>query len=290
MDDIKSYGDLTDKELLEFLAEIEHDDDDIQEAQNLALKNISYEEDKEVLVSDDELKKLCSEEFPEEEQENKKLEAFYNGFPDKVPPVRTNDIEEKRLASKRAITQRLTGLKQDRLKIQQEAFNQELIPLSSPIEPENIKLLIALLVSEHTRMVDKYSAYINRRLAILLKPLIPRKLRLCQNTYPNSIRVSPGFLYKASTEYGGGLTFWASPDIPYYFKQNSEQNILQEYKPNFLIKIDIAVKSYYEHLNKRAAKELKYASIIYKKKIKTYFDLLKLNPFWYKLLFTNITK
>ena len=37
MEDIKQYGDLTEKELFEFLDEIKSDDEDIQEAQSEAI-------------------------------------------------------------------------------------------------------------------------------------------------------------------------------------------------------------------------------------------------------------
>ena len=273
MENIKDYGDLSDKELSEFLAEIANDDDDLQEAQDLAQEKVDLEEI--TALSDEEI-------------ENQKLESQYSDFIDKTPPI--NLANNKKADYKKDITQKLWGLKSERLKIQQEAFNQDLISLSTLIETDKIKLLISLLVSEHTRMVDKYKAYINKRLATLLRPLIPRRLKTCKDLFPHSIRVSPGFLYKASEEYGDGLTFWACPDIPYYFKQNSEQNILLEYKPWFLVKVDLAVKYYHAHLNKRADKELQYASLIFTKNIRTYYDLLKLNPFWYKLLFDNVTK
>ena len=41
MEDIKQYGDLTEKELFEFLDEIKSDDEDIQEAQSEAIEKIT---------------------------------------------------------------------------------------------------------------------------------------------------------------------------------------------------------------------------------------------------------
>ena len=72
----------------------------------------------------------------------------------------------------KANRQKAQRLKQDRIRIQRQAFNQECIRLSDPIGNENIKLLVSLLVKEHTRMIDKYSALINKRLAMLLNPFI----------------------------------------------------------------------------------------------------------------------
>lgn len=284
MEDIKQYGDLTEKELFEFLDEIKSDDEDIQEAQSEAIEKITLEEE-HVKLS-------------EEEQENREIEARYG---DKMPwtglgpnscqGVKLFGPEGQRraaMASIEAKRKKSQRLKEDRIRIQREAFRQEYIRLSDPIGNERIKLLVSSLVKEHTRMVDKYSTYINKRLTTLLNPFIPRRLRICKSLYPDSIRPCPGFLYKASEEYGAGLTFWAMPNIPYYFAQNTEQKVLMEHKSPFLVNVDQSIKFYHEHLKKRAGKELKYASLIYQKGVYSYFDLLKLNPFWYEVLYNDL--
>lgn len=284
MEDIKQYGDLTEKELFEFLDEIKSDDEDIQEAQSEAIEKITLEEE--------------HVELSEEEQENREIEARYG---DKMPwtglgpnncrGVKLFGPEGQRraaMASIEAKRKKSQRLKEDRIRIQREAFRQEYIRLSDPIGNERIKLLVSSLVKEHTRMVDKYSTYINKRLTTLLNPFIPRRLRICKSLYPNSIRPCPGFLYKAGEEYGAGLTFWAMPNIPYYFAQNTEQKVLMEHKSPFLVNVDQSIKFYHEHFKKRADKELKYASLIYQKGVYSYFDLLRLNPFWYEVLYNDL--
>lgn len=283
MEDIKQYGDLSEKELLEFLYEIKSDDEEIQEAQFEAVEKIAIEEE--------------HVELSEEEQENKEIEAHYGNNawrgsarfgPNGVHLHGPEGQRQLNMASVEALRQKSRRLKEDRIRIQREAFNQEYIRLSDKIGNEKIKLLISLLVKEHTRMIDKYSAYINKRLTALLNPFIPRRLRICKNLYPNSIRMCPGFLYKASKEYGAGLTFWAMPSIPYYFAQNTEQQVLIEHKSPFLVNVDQSVKFYHDHCAKRADKELKYASLIYQKGVYSYFDLLKLNPFWFEVLYNDL--
>lgn len=284
MEDIKQYGDLTEKELFEFLDEIKSDDEDIQEAQSEAIEKITLEEE--------------HVELSEEEQENREIEARYG---DKMPwtglgpnncrGVKLFGPEGQRraaMASIEAKRKKSQRLKEDRIRIQREAFRQEYIRLSDPIGNERIKLLVSSLVKEHTRMVDKYSTYINKRLTTLLNPFIPRRLRICKSLYPDSIRPCPGFLYKASKEYGAGLTFWAMPNIPYYFVQNTEQKVLMKHKSPFLVNVDQSIKFYHEHFKKRADKELKYASLIYQKGVYSYFDLLRLNPFWYEVLYNDL--
>lgn len=270
------YGSLTEKELSEFLDEIENDDEDIKEAQEEANKKIALEEELS------------------ETPENAEIEEYYGD--DAWRQIATNTTllfgkEKKSRAIKSSIEankQKLRNLKQDRIDIQRKAFSQEDINLSDPVGNENIKKLISLLVAEHTKMINKYESYINKRLAALLSPFIPHKLRACKTLYPNSIVLCPGFLYKASKEYGEGLTFWATPDIPYYFAQNTEQKILMQNKPEYLFSVDKAVVFYYEHLKKRTEKELKYASMTVQKGVYTYFDLLKLNPFWFDTLYNYL--
>lgn len=283
MEDIKQYGDLTEKELFEFLNEICEDDENIQEAQSEAIEKIAIEEE-HVKLS-------------EEEQENKEIEAHYgdNAWRGSIRfganGVHLHGSEGQRqlnMASVEALRQKSRRLKENRIRIQREAFNQEYIRLSDKIGNEKIKLLISLLVKEHTRMIDKYSAYINKRLTALLNPFIPRRLRICKSLYPDSIKMCPGFLYKASKEYGAELTFWAMPSIPYYFAQNTEQQVLIEHKSPFLVNVDQSIKFYHDHCVKRADKELKYASLIYQKGVYSYFDLLKLNPFWFEVLYNDL--
>lgn len=279
MEDFKQYGDLTEDELLELLHEIEVDDEDIQEAQLNASEKIAIEEEHE----------SAANELPE----NNEIEAYYgnDAWRKLNGDAFLHGSEGQRRSSMAAVNgikQKYSRLKEDRIRIQRFAFNQENIRLSDEIGKDNIKFLVSLLVQEHTRMVNKYRAFINKRLALLLNPFIPRRLRMCRMLYPDSVRLSPGFLYQASKEHGRGLTFWATPIIPYYFAQFTEQQIIAENKPEFMYSIDRAVSLYYEHEEQRAKKELKYASTLIQKGVTTYFDLLKLNPFWFELLYNNI--
>lgn len=274
----KKYGDLTDSEYLEFLNEIKSDDEEIEEAQIEAIENIKLEEE-------------CTE--LSESEENLRIEAYYGNDAwykfGKYFFSKPNMIKARKNAQKTREAKR-KKLKEDRIAIQRMAFNQNYIRLSDPIGDDNFRLLITLLTAEHTRMIEKYADYINRRLTTLINPLIPRRIRICKMIYPESMKECPGFLYIASKEYGEEQTFWATPDIPYYFKQNTEQAELKKSieHVNYLINIDKAVASYNAHFKIRAEKELKYASIMIRKNIHSYFQLLRLNPFWFELLFNDL--
>lgn len=279
MESIEKYGDLTDDELLEFLHEIESSDEAIQEAESEANEKIDTEE-KQAIFSE-----LSEDEHIEAEYGEDAWRAFGNS-------VILFGSERQRKACQAAAHAnkvRAWGMKQDRIRIQRMAFNQGEVRLSDPITKDNLKVLISLLTQGHTCMIDKYKAFINRRLTILLNPFIPRRIRLCKMVYPLSVRVSPGFLYHASKEFGQGKTFWAEPDIAYYLEQNTEQDLLLANKINFLTSVDKAVAKFHEHSQKRAAKEIQYASVLVQKGVKTYFELLRYNPFWFEILFNYLT-
>ena len=276
MENIKErYGDLTDKEYFEFLNEIKSSDEELEE------------ECSEL----PELEEECSE-LPESE-ENARIEAYYGsnawqklggkcfGKP---------SIIEMRKKTQKTNEAKREKTKRERIAIQRMAFNQTRVKLNDPIGSDNFKLLISMLTAEHTKAIEKYENYINKRLAALINPLIPRKIRACKMLYPESMKDHPGFLYRASEEYGEGQTFWAMPDIPYYFKQNTEQEELKKFVKNadYLISVDKAIAMYNTHVKVRAEKELKYASTFINKKIYSYFDLLRLNPFWFEILFNNL--
>lgn len=308
---VENYGNLSEKELYEFLSEIESDDDSLDEIEAEASKIIESEEAVEDLtildssnIADDneDLEKgledsdkagILTED--QEERQNREIEAQYGekawwGLEFKhvhFSPqhrLKNGSVENLNKGKK----ERRVKLKEERIAIQREAFNQTFIDLSSEITPDNMKLLISELVAEHTKMIDRYRAFINKRLTVLLKPFIPRLLKLCKTKYPSSVRVSPGFLYQASKDFGDSLTFWASPDIPYFFEQNSETEILRTSKAYWLTRVDRCVVQFHYHSRTRADKELKYASMLYLKRVRTYFDLLKLNPFWFNKLYKKL--
>lgn len=274
----KTYGDLTNEEYLGFLNEIKSGDEEMEEAQSEAIQRIGREEECAGLS---------------ETEENARIEAYYGtdawrkfgkyffGKPEVV------EAQKKARVTRAA---RFQKVKEARIAIQRMAFNQEYVRLSDTIGDNNLRLLITLLTAEHTRMMEKYTIYINKRLTTLLNPLIPRRIRVCRMLYPEVMRESPGFLYRASEEYGDGRTFWATPDIPCYFKQNREQAELQKSVryTNYLINIDKAIAAHGAHSNERADKELRYTSLLIRKSVRTYFDLLRLNPFWFEILFNDL--
>jgi hypothetical protein len=270
---------LTEKEYFSFLQEIEESDERLED-------DISTLSSK---IEEEELKSNSLEEDPE----NLELEASYGEdawrILNKSAILYGENTGKKRFSqSQVAMKQRAQQLREERLRIQREAFSQTKIGLYNRIGSNNIRLLVSLLVKSHTEIIEKNEAFINKRLTFLLKSFIPKSLMNCQRNYPSCVKRSPGFLYRATSEEGEIFTFWATPDIPCFLTQNTEQSLLQEHKARFLKAVDGAVKSYHKHLIARSQKELKYASRILCKNVTTYFDLLKLNPFWFELLYDTL--
>lgn len=252
MENISSHQNgLTNDALFQFLAEVSPEDTALEAEANEANQKIMLEEETSNFIE-------------------------FLGSPEMIELRRQGQKERAR------------RLKEEKLRIQREAFNQDIIRLSDTIDKAYIKLLISDLVAAHSSMVDKYGAYINKRLASLLSSFIPRGLKKCFALYPKSFKACPGFTYQASKEYGDELLFWATPNIPYYIPQGTEQSLLRKHKPDSLFNIDKAVYFYHLHAQKKQEKELKYATVIVQKKVQTYYDLLKLNPFWFEALYKRL--
>lgn len=250
MDSEKKYDDLSDDEFFELLAEIESDDDDMADSEG------------EIAAEDDGM------DGP-------------GAAPDAEKEIDSGELE-KVLADDTAINGP-PRIKDEKLRIHREAFEQTVIPLSDKIDNAEIKMLISELVKENTRMIDKYSRLINARLTKLLSSLMPKGLKLFAGRYPNVVRKCPGFIYKVDGRKP--LTFWASPEVPYFFKQGTEQNILREQRAEFIPSVDNAVIAFHKNIEMRRERELKYASVIVRKNVYTYFDLLKVNPFWFEIIY-----
>lgn len=202
-----------------------------------------------------------------------------------VPITMTEKLEENMVRTKAgvaAIKEKARLRKLRMLEIQRDAIKSELLPVYDTFTKAHKTLLIELLTAETYRIMVKSEKYINKRLEELLLPLIPPSLRRCANQYPESVKFSPGFMYVASKEYGEGKMIWVTPNIPYFFTQGTELDIIKDTKPEYLFRIDKAVATFHRCKDELAEKEFRYALRI--KDLKTYYSLAKYNPFWYDKL------
>ena len=179
-----------------------------------------------------------------------------------------------------------------KIEINRMAFDQKLLPLDAKIPIEHKRLIIELLTKPLRLLIVKYEQYINNRITKLLAPAIPAPIKLAAVKWPWVFIQNPGFLYKTSSHFGEVRTFWVQPKLPYYFKQGTEQTILEErdasLSPYFLDCVDRAIHRWYSTRDKLAEREVYYASKMINIKGNTYYHLLMLNPFWFEKLYNYV--
>ncbi len=200
------------------------------------------------------------------------------------------ELIKRRAHSHEAKVKKQARTRTARLEIQRMAFQQDTVVLSDQIGDDNIRTLIALLVQQYTNRIERYQGFINGKLTKMLWGLIPQRLRNCATMFPGAMREYPGFLYQASEKYGDGKTFWATPDIPCYFEQNTECERLRCVQGYRLVLdvIDRHVLNYHKAQEDRAKAEITAARTIKNKAIYTYYDLLKHKPEWFEILFNYL--
>lgn len=179
-----------------------------------------------------------------------------------------------------------------KIEINRLAFDQKECPLADEMTRWDKMLLVEELTKNLRQLIKRYEKYINSRISRLLSPIIPAAIKLAYMKWPHTFVANPGFLYKTHPESGEILTYWVTPNVPYFFKQGTEQQVLEErdamLSPYFLECVDRAIHRWYEARRRLSNREVNYASRIVTNNLRTYHDLLKYNPFWFKKLYDRI--
>lgn len=251
----------TTEELAEFLAEISAEDEELSNTEILAAFEINETRDSD----NDKMPSIISELIKDDNE---------NEIGKKISSALKKHNEEK---------------KQKQLEITRLAFNQSLFPLNSKLTNEHKKKLIELLTEPIRKLIDKYSNFINTRIEKLIFPIIPHTLKIAYKKWPHAFIKHPGFLYRTHAELGPIETFYAIPNIPYYFEQGREQKILEErdayLTPYYLNSLDRTVHRWHRAKETLADREVKYALRLVRIKKNTFYHLLLLNPIWFEKLF-----
>ena len=161
-------------------------------------------------------------------------------------------------------------IKRELVKADNILFLQEFIP--SSLKRKVIPFMTKALVESITDL----KANINRRIAIVMAPLFPEKLRVARalcGTLP--FKDHPGFLWIGDEAYGGHK-IWVNPDIPYYFDQFSEMAIIRsKCDENKVAAIDRIIANYMNAVTQLAKRESNIA--IKLTRIDTFEELLTYN-------------
>lgn len=178
--------------------------------------------------------------------------------------------------------------KQREREIVQEAINSTFIDLNAQLSVAHKKLLISLLTESYTYNMMRHESYINKRITEMLKLIIPSDLLNAYKLYRESVVPLVGFTYKASKEYGQGLQFKVTLDLPFYFHPDDIQNILQEHWPERLTSVDKAIAFFHKHKDTRTKREVSIAQQL--TRVSTFYQLVKKNPFWYDTLVQELKR
>lgn len=271
---------LNDEELVAFLSEIEEDEDKLS----------AIQQERGFLHPDETLEDSAWDDYLIEGNDNVAEEHLVT---DKEETIY---LEEKKKDASKARALGTKNFKESaRLKRERKqlivrlAFKQNDILLSDTVSQEHYSALIELLTAEQRVLISSITEHINEKFTSLLSPLIPKALKICYAQFPNALKSNPGFMYIASKKYGKSLTFWATPDVPCFFQQGTENQILLEKKAQYLFTLDKYIIRLKETQVKLADYEVKFASRLVRMKEGTFYDLLKLDAFWFEILYNIIT-
>lgn len=184
---------------------------------------------------------------------------------------------------------RWAKVREEKRRIKHAALDQDLLPLHRLITDEEMQKLVELITGPSTQFVERQAAYINRRFAYMLRPYIPTILRNCYKRFPHCVKEHPGFLYKTFSQ-DEVLSFWATPKIPAFFGQGDETPLLMAQKAEMLQVTDIAIYKYHTGVMNRNKQETRIAYKLTANRVKTFFDLVRVNPFWFNLIFKHLTQ
>lgn len=280
---------LSTEEMRKFLDELENDEADLIEA------HLEVESGKANETYEEETEGFTPEEMMEDQAwgDQRIMKRDENGKPIwDLDKALYTDLYAKLLNRnakwKEAKDEKKRQAKLRRIEIQREAMKSKAINIYDSISKNELKQLIVLLTKDYVALMDKCKKYVDKRLTQLLRPYIPNMIKQCKGRYPDSMIEHPGFVYVASNEYGKGILMWVNPDIPYYFAQGTEMELLREHEAKFLFAIDKAVVQYDYNKKVLSEKEVKFAVRL--RSCSTFYDLVKINPFWYDILAQYLVK
>ena len=161
-------------------------------------------------------------------------------------------------------------------------------------------------------MIRKYEQYIVGRATRILRPAIPVSVKLAYRKWPWIFVQNPGFMYKTHISefrnYNEVKSFWVDTKLPYFFKQGTEQIILEErceqLSEYVIPRLDRAVHMYYKAKEMLSKREVQYAARLLRLNGTTvsmgskrprgsensYYSLLQLDPFWFEILYNELKK
>lgn len=305
---------LSQDQIAELLNEIEDEDTDLASAELNIMPDIDYD------ISECGNKAIVEENFISQDYITGDNSKWFDKVEYKYlqPEQEKDDINSVSAAIdraqkiKNAQARSVFERKLRKIEINRMAFDQDVIRLADTFAVEHKRLLIRLLTEKYHVLVKKYEEYILKRISRILAPAIPMSIRLAYRKWPWIFVQNPGFMYKTHyskfQDYTEIKAFWVDTKLPYFFKQGTEQTILEErceeLQPYIIPRLDRAVHMYYKAKDMLSKREVQYAARLLKLDGTTvamgmkrprgsensYYSLLQLDPFWFEILYNELKK
>lgn len=193
---------------------------------------------------------------------------------------------EKTLSMREASRQiQRSNQKAVRLSIKRElAKNGDLELLSRSVPAKVKKLMIPEATKKVKESIASLKVRIDKKVTALMEPLIPLKIRLARALCGDMpFKQHPGFMWISSKENGSGR-LWVTPNIPCYFEQFTEMDVIQRYCPAKRIRVvERLIGLYLSNIASLSQKEAKLA--IKLQKIDTYEELLRFNVSFFRIAY-----
>jgi hypothetical protein len=225
-------------------------------------------------------------EFSEMDSEDLLINADdnYDGLEDYSGPrgkvLVSDSVKEKQVAlMARGKREALLARQQRKVDIKREYVSSgKSYLLTEPVSDEDLTAIIEYLTAETQKKCDTLIRVFTAKVEKALRKLIPGELKSCFTKYPQAFIQHPGFIYQCA-EFYGGYKLWVQVNIPYYFQQFSEMDVLQTTDIYNTYELDRLVEKYFVLREKIARDEINMA--IRFDSIRSLEDLMDLNLKYY---------
>lgn len=204
-----------------------------------------------------------------------------------VRGIKTRDelIDQAKKARMSRDEKRAERKKQAR-EIRQNALSERFIDLNSPLTVEYKKLIIQQEAKKYTDAMLRYERVINAQFKKYVMCSLPKVIVACWDYYPGVIIPMEPFTYQASEDFGKGFTFRVNIEVPGLFSADELIKTMAVRVPRRLICIDKMIVKFKRLKDAQSKFEIYAANKLVG--MRTIYDLLSVNPFWYNDLINKL--
>ena len=197
-----------------------------------------------------------------------------------------NEIAEYSNKGRKTYNERRAERKKQAREIRQNALSERFIDLNSPLTVEYKQLIIQQEAKKYTEAMLKCEQIINAQFKKYVMCCLPKVVIACWNYYPSVIIPMEPFTYQASEDFGKGFTFRVNIEVPGLFSADELIKTMTVRVPQRLIGIDKMIVKFNRLKDAQSKFEIHAANKLLS--MRTIYDLLSVNPFWYNDLINKL--